>query len=97
MCVHVCDGGDSPILMLWGPFSLETEKLQTEGGRAEVYQRGRQCPDEARQDEPGAAEQGESQAALSPPGCCVVGLGTSGDNSRCCPCTIQGPKSLSFK
>lgn len=97
MCMHVCDGGDSPILMPWGSFSLETEKLQAEGGRAEVYQCGRQLPDGARQEEPGAAERGESQAALSPPGCYVMGLGTSGDNSGCCPCTIQGPKSLSFK
>lgn len=30
--VHVCAGGDKPLLMRWGPFILETEKLQAEGG-----------------------------------------------------------------
>ena len=65
-------------LMLPSLFSLEPEKLQAEGGWAEVHQCGWQLPDGACQEEPGTAERGESWAALSPATCCVMGLGTSG-------------------
>lgn len=77
ICAYVCAGGGGgwggrsliPVLLV--PFSLETEKLQAEGRRDEVHQCGRQLPDGARQEEPGAAERGESgllllhQAAVS--------------------------------